>query len=236
MKKFIAYCLTFFSAIIIILLVCGIALYFRLPSIISDKLTQALQVPVLIEKIYGSLHNITIKSISVGNVPKSILPKAFSAETISVDTPLTNYTKDPIIIESITLDHVYLGLEFVSPSNLQSNWSAILNNIPPSTSTDSSANKTTIIKTLTIKNIRVELAYKSQNGKVQTLPLIDQIVLTNINTEEGLPMNQIMHTVLGEMLKSIFIKENLKGAVENLLNPQNTLQDLLSPIKGLFGA
>ncbi|MBS0627470.1 MAG: hypothetical protein JSS09_04590, partial [Verrucomicrobia bacterium] len=99
----------------------------------------------------------------------------------------------------------------------------------------SESTKTVLIKTLVLTNIQVDLVYKSKGDGVKKLPPIDKIVLTNINTAEGLPMNQIMHSVLGQMLKSVFIKENLKDAVDGLLQePESTLDKLLTPFQGLF--
>lgn len=227
----------FLSIVIVLGAICLLAvflLYSRLPGFVSDKLSEALKVPVKIEDIHISYDNITLDRLEIANVPKSVLPKAFSAETISFEAPLTRYTKDAVVIDEIDLDHVYLALEFASPSNLQSNWSTLMNSIPPE-KPSSKNKKTVLIKTLVLTNIQVDLVYKSKGNEVKKLPPIDKIILTNINTAEGLPMNQIMHSVLGQMLKSVFLKENLKDALDGFLQePESTVDKLLSPFQGLF--
>lgn len=234
MKGFCIRLLGGVAALTAVILLAAFLLYSRLPDLLSDKLSKALKIAVQIEDVHLSFSEILLDHLEIANIPKSILPKAFSAEKISFDAPLTNYIKDAIVIDEISLDQVYLGLEFASPTNLQSNWSTIM--APLSTEKPSSATKKTVlIKTLVLTNIQVDLVYKNKASAVKKLPLIDKIVLTNISTEKGLPMNQIMNSVLGQMLKSIFLKENLKDAVDGLLQePESTLDKLLSPFKGLF--
>ncbi len=235
MKGFFIRLLGLSMALVAILLLAAFLLYSRLPDLLSDKLSKALKVAVQIEDVHLSFSNITLDHLEIANIPKSVLPKAFSAEKIAFDAPLINYVKDAIVIDEISLDQVYLGLEFASPTNLQSNWSTIM--APLSAEKPSSeTQKKVLIKTLILTNIQVEIVYKNKKGEIKKLPLIDKIVLTNINTEEGLPMNQIMNSVLGQMLKSVFLKENLKDAIDGLLQePESAVDKLLTPFKGLFG-
>ncbi|MES2198826.1 MAG: hypothetical protein V4489_01475 [Chlamydiota bacterium] len=235
MKGFCVRLLGVTIALLAVLSLGAFLLYSRLPDLISDKLSKTLKVAVQIEDIHLSFRNITLDHFEIANIPKATLPKAFSAEKISFDAPLTNYIKDAIVIDEISLDQVYLGLEFESPTNLKSNWATLMSPLSADKSS-SGSKKTVFIKTLTLTNIQVDLVYKNKKNEVKKLPVIDKIVLTNINTEEGLPMNQIMNSVLGQMLKSVFLKENLKDAVNELLQePESTVDKLISPFKGLFG-
>ncbi len=232
MKRISSYLLGLILALAAVGCITVFMFYSKLPDFVADKLSKALKTTVRIEAVKLSLSDITIDRLEISNIPKSVLPKAFSAETISFDAPLTRYTKDHIIIDEITLDRVYLGLEFASPTNLQSNWSVLMNSAS-SNESPSDGKKTVFIKTLVLTNIQVDVVYKNKGKNITRLPSIDKIVLTNISSEEGLPMNQIMHTVLGQMLKSVFIQENLKDAVESLFNqPENTIDKLLSPFMG----
>jgi hypothetical protein len=45
----------------------------------------------------------------------------------------------------------------------------------------------------------------------------------------------VMNSVLGDMLKQVFIKENLKNMLQELMNQPGPIQQYLSPFKGLFG-
>jgi len=217
------------------LCIAAFLLYARLPSIISGKVSDALQTAVSLKKVDLSPSDINLEELVVSNVPGSVLPDAFSAKTISLNAPLTNYIKDDIVIEEIDLDGVYLALEFESPTNTTSNWNVLmkpLSSDPPS----SRSKKTVLIKTLVITNINVDLVYKNKGSNVKKLPRIEKIVLTNINSEEGFPMDQIMNSVLGQMLKSVFIQQNLKDALNGLLNqPKDTAEGILSPLRNFLG-
>lgn len=208
----------------------------KLPEYLSGKLSQALKVAVSIKDIHISYNNITLDEVEIENVPKGILSKAFSAKKIFSNCPLGNYTKQKIEIDQIGLNDVYLGLEFDSPSNTKSNWSKIMKSLSSSEDKTSSTNKKVVfIKTLTLTNIQVDLVYRNKPDEIKKLRPIDKIELHNINSEEGIPMNQLMNTVLGQMLKSVFIQENLKEAVKDLLQPQDSIDSLLSPLEGFFG-
>lgn len=236
MKGFFSRLLGLVVALLAIACLAGFLFYSRLPDLVSDKLSKSLKVPVQIEDIKISLSNITLDHLEIANPPKSVQPKAFFAETISFEAPLTRYLKDAIVIDEVNLDHVYLDLEFDSPSNLQSNWSTLMAPLSSGKTPSKGSKKSVLIKTLTLTNIQVDLVYKNQGNNVKKLPPIDKLVLTNISSEEGLPMDQIMHSVLGQMLKSVFIKENLKDALNEFLEePDSTVDKLLTPFKGLFG-
>jgi hypothetical protein len=97
--------------------------------------------------------------------------------------------------------------------------------------------KTVIIQELILTNIQVDVVYKS-GGSVKKLKPIARIVLHDINSSEGFPADQIMKSVLGQMLKSVFVEENLKNMFEDLLTnpPKNAADAILQPFKSLFGS
>jgi hypothetical protein len=236
MSKSLIRIIGLFVAILAPLCLAAFVLYARLPAMISDKVSKALETPVSLQKVALGLSNITLKNLVVSNVPKSVLPNAFSAGTISFNAPLTNYVKDDIVIEEIDMDDVYLALEFESPTNTKSNWNTLMKPLASKSSNATPSKKTVLIKTLVITNIRVDLVYKSKGANVKALPPIDKIVLTNISSEEGFPMDQLMNSVLGQMLKSVFIRQNLQDALNSLLNqPKDTVEGILSPFKGFIG-
>jgi hypothetical protein len=220
--------------IIVTLVVIGI-FYSRLPTLLSDKISQALQVFVSVKDVSLRPSTIAISDLTIGNVSPGILPKAFSAKTIDFSAPLTNYINNPINIDTITIDDIYLGLEFDSPTSTTGNWATLFQPLTSKKNSSPNAKTSVFIKTLVLTNIQVELVYRNNPGNIKKLPPIDKIILTDINTEEGMPMEQIMHSVLGQMLKSVFIKENIKNTLDDLLSPQSEVNKLLSPLKGLFG-
>ncbi len=60
--------------------------------------------------------------------------------------------------------------------------------------------------------------------------------LTEISSEGGLPMDQILNSVLGQMLKEVFVKQNLKNMIQQFMNTPSPVQQYLAPFKGFFNA
>ncbi|MES2122485.1 MAG: hypothetical protein V4492_06880, partial [Chlamydiota bacterium] len=94
--------------------------------------------------------------------------------------------------------------------------------------------RSVLIHKLILTNINVDVVYRKDGGKIKRLPPIDRIELTEVSSEGGLPMDQIMNSVLGQMLKSVFEKENLKNMMQDLLQNQGDIQKYISPFKGLL--
>lgn len=95
--------------------------------------------------------------------------------------------------------------------------------------------RSVLIKRLVLNNISVDLVFKKDGGSIKKLPMINQIVLTDVTSEGGIPMDQLMGSVLGHMLKSVFTKENLQNMLKDVLEtPQKTLDKVFKPFKGLF--
>src|SRR5207253_969204 len=83
-------------------------------------------------------------------------------------------------------------------------------------SSKTAADKTVLIKRIVLTNIKAELLYQS-DGKVRKLKTIPQIELTNISSKGGNVGDQLMNSALGEAVKQIFIKENLKDLFDQLI-------------------
>jgi len=226
------------QAIVLLAILLAIVLFIgwlKAPHMISKELSKALQVSVEIGSITPSFRQITIKHIEIANLPGNHLSKALSIETCCSRTPFLNYLKQHILIDQITLDDVYLGLEFDSPKSAKGNWTTLMDNLQSNVQTPSKSKdiKTVQIKELVLTNIQVDVFYKSSRGRTKRLPVIPKIVLKNINTAEGFPIEQITKSVLGQMLQSIFVQENLKNMFE-MLEPQNAFDTLLQPFKAIF--
>lgn len=220
----------------------------RLPDYLSGKLSKTLGVAVEIEDIELSLSAIKIDNLEIGNIKGGILPRAFSAETISINTALRQYAKNPITIDKIEINNVYLGLEFDSATSTKGNWTRILGNIqsPPPKEGRRKRHKPTpqekpptdgkavFIKTVVINNISTDLVYVKGDGRIKKLPPIKQIVLSNINTEEGFPVDQLTSSVLGQMLTQVFIQQNLKNMLDTILPNVPKLNEWIEPFKGLL--
>jgi len=234
------------GGIIVVIIVALIVIVFigwsRAPDIIANNLSKKMKVSVSIDEINFGFKSIEIEKIEIGNPPGSILSKAASAETVVINAPILNYFEQKIIIDEMDVNDIYLGLEFESASGVKGNWTTIMENLKASTSTpkgkEEKATRTVLIKKLIFNNIITDVVYRKEGGKVKRLPTINQIVLTDVSSEGGIPMDQLMNTVLGQMLRQVFVKQNLKNMLQDIIeNPPEAIEKFIEPLqpfKGLF--
>jgi uncharacterized protein involved in outer membrane biogenesis len=232
------------AGIIVICVLAGVILFFlaksRLPDMIASKLSKTLQVAVEIGDMNFSFDAIKIENLEISNPRGFKLEHAFTVQEIVIHAPLMGYMNKDIVIDEIDLNNVYIGLEFESPQAATGNWTTIMANAQnaQTQSSQSASDKTVLIKRLVLNNINADLLYQS-DGKVRHLPTIPQIVLVNISSKGGDLMDQLMNSALGEMLKEIFLKENLKDIMDKIFQQipgGNPIQDALAPLKGLFNS
>jgi hypothetical protein len=212
-------------------------LWSRMPDIIASKLSKRLKVAVEIGDMKLSHNSIGVDRFVIHNPVGFKLPKAFSAQTIVIQAPLANYLKDAIVIDQILVNNVYIGLEFDTIKSTQGNWSTILSNAQSAQeeSSKSASEKTVFIKRLLLTNIQADLLYQS-DGKIRQLKPIKQIELTNISSKGGNISDQLMNSALGEAVKQIFVEENLKDILDQLMQSPagDQLKNYLGPLKGIF--
>ncbi|NGX46851.1 MAG: hypothetical protein K1000chlam3_00218 [Chlamydiae bacterium] len=227
--------------IVLIIIAAIIVLFFlgwsRVPDMLANNLSKKLGVAVSIDSMGLHPSRIDVNKLTIGNSRGYSLPKAFSAEEILLHAPLTNYFSDDIVVDEIDVNDIYLGLEFDSTSGTDGNWTKILSHYEDTAHLDETGGKKVTIKKLICNNIRTELLFRSNGGTIKKLPIIKQIVLTNISTEGGFPTDQLMSSILGQMLKEVFIQQNMKSMIKGLLDsPGNAVDTFLKPFKGIFNA
>ncbi len=251
MKTFLSTIAGLVILAILAAVIVGFVFWSRLPDIVASNLSKKLMVPVEIDSFGLAWGKIDAKKIQIGNPPGTTLSKAFSCDEVDVLAPFTNYLSKNIVIDEIDLKNVYVGLEFDSASGTTGNWTRIMTNLNRSTNapsekkgkgkknketSPSGAKRTVLIHRIVLTNIDVDVYYKKEGGKVKRLPRIPQIVLTEVSSEGGDVMDQILNSALGEMLKQVFIKENLKNMMQELMNAPGPVQKYLAPFKGFFNA
>ena len=236
MRKFLIIACSFIVALVLI----GIIGWNTLPSWVSKALSKRAEVPVSIGSIHLLSPGVAVKRIQVGNPPNSILPYALQVATLQVNTPLTRFFDDRIVIDLMTLNDVYLGLEFESQGSTNGNWSTIMRNLKQSTgkekATAQEKGKTTsvLIKKLIITNLNIDLVYQRGDRRVRKLKPIKRIELNNISSEGGIPTAQIMDIIMSEMLRNVFSKEGLQNMLDGVLSPGGKADSIQGSLKGLF--
>ncbi len=252
---------TFFSTLaglvivgILAAVIVGFVFWSRLPDMVSNHLSKKLKVAVEIDSFGLSWGKISARNIQIGNPPGSLLARALTCKEIDILAPITHYLKKRIVIDEIDLKDIYLGLEFDSASSTSGNWSRIIKNLQDSTGgalTSTSKDKrkskketpppttsgrSVLIHRIVLTNIDVDVIYRKEGGKVKRLPRIPRMELTEISSEGGLPMDQILNSVLVQMLKEVFIKENLNNMIKEFMDTPSPIQKYIQPFKGFFNA
>ena len=224
---------TIFLVLLLVIVVVAFFAWGRVPGMLSARLTKEMGVKVSIDGIILGPRTIQVDDLVIGNVPGGVLQKAFSAEEIDVKAPVSRYLNKDIVIEEIHIDNIYLGLEFKNAKGTDGNWTQIMNNLQKSSPApvEKETKRTLLIKKVVLTNINSDLVYLD-DGKVRHLPRIDYMELNNISSEGGFPVDQLMNSVLGEMLKKVFIQQNLNNMLKDLLQqPSQQLDQYIQPFK-----
>lgn len=225
------------SILVVSLVALGLLCLALAPKQIEKTLSAKLQVPVKVGQIGLGIQSLTVRLLDIGNPPKSILPFALQTHEITVTTPWKSYLDKDIVIEEITVEGIHLGLEFDSPTSAKGNWTQIMGNLKQNTPSSQTAasNRSLLIRKLVLTDVHVDLVYRAGNRKVQRLKPIPRLEFTNISSANGLPMDQLLNSVLGQMLQSVFIKENLKNMLEEALeNIPERFEPFVEPFKFLL--
>ena len=227
-----------FVGLLVVLFILLIIGWNMLPGMVSSKLSERAKVAISIRDIGLSPWSISINRLKVANPSGSILPEALKISNIDINVPMTHFFHKEIVIPTMTLDQVYLALEFDSPKSTNGNWTTIMGNLTsdnggPSSSKKDDSDRSVLIKHLVLTNVEVDLAYKSTE-KVQRLAPISRIDLYDISSTGGIPSAQIMNIVMEQILRNVFSKENLRNMLQDVLTPGSKSNQFLDRLKDLF--
>ncbi len=222
--------------LLILLLIGGVIAWQMAPKLIGSALSKKLQVEVTINDIALSSDAVTVKKVDIANPSGSVLPKAFTVDTIKVDAPLNNYTKDSIVIDEISLNNVYISLEFATAKAMAGNWAKIVQNMEKTSSEEPKEDSkkeqkkqtSVLIKKLILTDVNVDIVNGLLGTSVQKLQPIKRIEFDNISSDSGIPMDQIIMLILKETLK----QGNASNLLEKLIpSPSGLLEKVILPFK-----
>ncbi len=227
----------------VLLLLLGIVIvvymgWGRLPGMISERLSQKMGVRVTVERVGLGPSKIDIHNLEIANARGyTTLKRAFAADEIAIRAPLFRYTKREIVIEEIKIDNIYLGLEFDNIKGTNGNWTTIMANLEksgqkPASSKDKS--RSVFIKKVILTNINTDVVYISEGRSVKRLKTIPYMELNNISSSGDELSEQLANSVLGQMLKQVFVQQNLNNMIKEFFNPDQGPTDLIKPFRGLF--
>jgi hypothetical protein len=226
---------TVLRALLLMMMAAAIAvflIYSRLPSWISQKIEKSAGVTTSIGTIGLSTHEIALTDFVMMNVPGSILPLALAIKNVSLAGPDLNWNQKRVSFEKMTMDRLYLSLEFESKNHTNGNWTVIINNF--SNAQTSSTNHTFVfaIDQVDIQDILIDLVYKDNPQSIRKIK-IDKITLKNIASDKELPLDQLTKIIMQQILKQIFSIENLGNMLKDILAPPSS-PPFFNPLKPFF--
>jgi len=190
---------------IVILVICGAALWLITPSAFNDFVKTQLetvgseltQQTVTVKNVDFRLARgmATISGLTITNPPNYQQKNAFTLGTIALDIDIASLTKEPIVLESFTIDNAkaFVELSKKGRANFQDILAAINKNITktqqPTSNNNEQMEPKVRLEKLILSDIGLTLDLRQLGNKVyqQNLP---EINLGSIGGQAGLPVSQ----------------------------------------------
>lgn len=208
---------------IVILIVIGalLVLWLMKAPIISWYLTEKLNVPTSVSRVIMGSSQTKIHGFRIKNPRGFKMKSAFEAEDIDIQYRFSSLRGKPSEIDQIIIDDAYLGIECQNVMCSNNNWTAIGNRMAQNVAKE--RNHPVVIHKLILKNLAVEVRGLGL-GKPLILKQIDYLEFNEVSSEKGFPTDKL--------IRAIFQGAGVQDYIQNLLNPQNTIKQL---VPGLFG-
>ncbi|MBI5272910.1 MAG: hypothetical protein HY861_02890 [Chlamydiia bacterium] len=207
-----------FSLILLLALIAlaciALTAWVKRESILAHFLSRQLHAPVTLHALDLSKQGAKLQHIVIGNPPYSKTPLSFSAKQASVQTTFDQITANPLIIDSIEIDDIFVGIEIYDAKKQGTNWDRMLYE-----KKERYSSKEYLIRTLILRNLSVEVT--QANGSIKRYPTIRQIELRNISNETGFPVGEIQKAIFQLMLQDLFKQLHLENLLKGLLPSPN---------------
>ncbi len=172
-------------------------------NILAHFISRQLHVPVSIGSLEIGKSSTEISRIWIGNFPSSHSTTSFTSETLTIDANWDQIFGNPVTIDRIDIDNIFVGIEFYDANGDDNNWGRMLHE----NGSKKKNPKDYLIRTLTLHNLTVEVT--QANGKVKRYPTIKQMEFHNISSDTGFPVEEIEKAIFEMMMKDIFKKLQL---------------------------
>jgi len=223
MRKFFFY----FSLLLLGILVTATLAWINKKIILTHFLSKQLHTSVSMKSFDLNKTGMNISQLWIHNPPPSKTPTAFKAQELSIDTTVDDILSTPLVIEEISIQDIFVGLELYSNKKNDTNWSRILKE-------DSKKKKSSrpyLIRHIVLKNLTVELT--KADGSTKRYPTIPRMDFYNISNETGFPIEEIQKAIFNLMLQDLFKQLNLDQLFKTFL-PNLPENSPLKLIPGLF--
>ena len=202
------------SILLLVLIAMSLRSFFkdRIPALASQFLTKAMHVPVQLDKAAFYKNFFEIEGFSIKNPSQSAFKNAISVKTIKVEAPYSHYIlQDPLVIDRFFLENVTINLEISKNKTTACNWNIIGNDINANKTHWYSNERKVMIKNLVLRNVTIGV--KLYGKKVKVLSPISIIEFTNIDVNNGLPIQEISKIIVDKLMDTVFSAEAFKQLV-----------------------
>ena len=202
--------------------------YFRVP-LINRNLSKLFSVPVRLETFDLSFKQISIGNFEIFNPPKSVVPKAMTIRSLSVDAPLWNYLEPHTNIDSITINGIDVDVEFYDPLYRNMNWDPILGSSTSSTKEAPKGQESSAsVKRFTIQNLKITL--RLPNQQPQAFTVRGPVVYKNLDSRKGGATTVLADLVVRIVLQQVFSVQGLTRFANELFEGPVTPIENLIPV------
>ncbi|HSX26582.1 MAG TPA: hypothetical protein VLE89_06215 [Chlamydiales bacterium] len=209
--------------IVLIALAAIVFLWLIKAPVMSSYLTSRLKIPVSMASISMWPRETTIRIFKIPNPRGYKTDNAFKALRIKVEYELGKLLGTPSEIDTITMDGVFVSIEFSNKAGTQNNWTVLGSKIP-----EEKNSRRVIVHKLILTNIRVEIqGLAAQILGVPKNQMIERMEFDEIDSEQGFPTKKVINR--------IFENAGVQKYIEELSNPENVFEKFTNPFKGFGG-
>ena len=225
MKKFLA----ILVALLLLALGAGYFVYSHAGYFLERIISSQTNLSTTIGNVRFDPGQIVVEDLQIANPKEARLPTALKINTLSVTAPYRHYLKNPVVIDDIHLDQIYINIQLYDRSQTRGNWQTLIARMRENTKERSffSIERETKIKRLLITNIHID--FISANGQRRMLSPIRRLEFHDISSAEGIPIQKIVQAIIQHMVQSIFLEKGLRSLFQA---PQNLLRGIFSPFFG----
>ena len=195
-------------------------------KLLANILSNKLKVPVSIEALNFTNHQIVIHNLSIDNPVNATTPFALKAEKITFATPYFHYLKDPIIINEVLLNKLHINIEFYTKNQEQGNWITLVDNTNIESKSIFSIRRSVLIHKLKLTNIDINLQLAGE--KIKKLTPIPELTFENVSSERGIPTHEITEIIIQNLMNQVFIIKGFKAVIEA---PKHIIEGLFAPFR-----
>lgn len=151
-----------------------------------------------------------LDKVWIGTPRGSRTNTSFATRSLTIDSTWDQMVADPLVIDLIELDSIFVGIEFYNRDGTDNNWSRMM----ATPHKEKKKQRGYLIRTLVLTNLTVQVT--QADGSTKQYPTIPRMEFRNISDETGLPLDQIEKAIFQLVLKELFQKLNLNQIIDTI--------------------